>query len=142
MNTENFSTFELLYKKFRYPFPILKNPYAEQLQEISENQWIDREYLWLYESNPNICKILKKTNTAHIAVQWFSTASAECFGLICRLILCTFYNDDIYEESKREDIAFVHNQSIGMLNGKMTAAEAEKQLLILPSVDSSCFNYY
>lgn len=45
MNNENFSTLELLYKQFKYPFPTLKNPNAEQLQKITEDQWIDGEYL-------------------------------------------------------------------------------------------------
>ena len=96
---EKFNMLELLHK-FRYPFPTLKNPYAEQLQEITENQWIDGEYLWLYENNPNVRKKYKKTKTAHIAAQWFPTASAERFRPICRLMLWTLYNDDLYEESE------------------------------------------
>ncbi|MCQ9633864.1 hypothetical protein MP477_02705, partial [Chryseobacterium sp. WG23] len=61
MNNENFSTLELLRNQFRYPFPTLKNPNAEQLQEITEKQWIDGEYLWLYEQNPDLRKKYKKT---------------------------------------------------------------------------------
>lgn len=29
----------------KYPFPMLKNPYADLLQEITDNQWIDGKYL-------------------------------------------------------------------------------------------------
>ncbi|ROI00472.1 terpene synthase family protein [Chryseobacterium daecheongense] len=125
MNTENFSTLELLYKQFRYPFPTLKNPYAEQLQEITENQWIDGEYLWLYEKNPEIRKKYKKTKTAHIAAQWFPTASFERFKPICRLMLWTLYNDDLYEESDPDDIQYIHNQSIAILNGELGVSESE-----------------
>jgi len=87
MNNENFSTLELLYKQFKYPFPTLKTPHAEQLQEIIENQWIDGEYPWLYGQNPDLRKKYKKTKTAHIAVQWFPTASIERFKPICRLMM-------------------------------------------------------
>lgn len=125
MNTENFSTLELLYKQFRYPFPTLKNPYAEQLQEITENQWIDGEYLWLYEKNPEIRKKYKKTKTAHIAAQWFPTATFERFKPICRLMLWTLYNDDLYEESDPDDIQYIHNQSIAVLNGELGVSESE-----------------
>lgn len=49
MKNENFNTLELLHKQFRYPFSTLENPNAEQLQEITESQRTDGEYLWLYE---------------------------------------------------------------------------------------------
>ncbi|MDR6919837.1 MULTISPECIES: hypothetical protein [Chryseobacterium] len=81
------------------PFPTLKNPNAELLQDITENQWIDGEYLWLYEQNHDLRKKYKKTKTAHIAAQWFPTASPDRFKPICRLMLWTLYNDDLYEES-------------------------------------------
>lgn len=118
------NTLSLLNNHFKYPFPTLKNPNADLLQEITENEWIDEEYLWLYENNSNLRKKYKKTKTAHIAAQWFPTASVERFRPICRLMLWTLYNDDIYEESEPEDIAYVRNQSIAILNGKMTPAEA------------------
>ncbi|MDQ0595052.1 hypothetical protein QFZ37_003421 [Chryseobacterium ginsenosidimutans] len=125
MNNENFSTLELLYKQFRYPFPTLKNPHAEQLQEITESQWIDGEYLWLYEQSPDIRKKYKKTKTAHIAAQWFPTSSIERFKPICRLMLWTLYNDDLYEESEPGDIEHVHAQSIAILSGEINAAESK-----------------
>jgi hypothetical protein len=124
MNHENFDPLELLNSQFRYPFPTLKNPHADQLQEITENQWIDGEYLWLYEQNPDLRKKYKKTKTAHIAAQWFPTASMERFRPICRLMLWTLYNDDLYEESEPEDIEFVHARSIAVLNGEITVAES------------------
>lgn len=124
MNHDNFDPLELLNSQFRYPFPTLKNPHADQLQEITENQWIDGEYLWLYEQNPDLRKKYKKTKTAHIAAQWFPTASMERFRPICRLMLWTLYNDDLYEESEPEDIEFVHARSIAVLNGEITAAES------------------
>ena len=124
MHNENFNTLELLHKQFRYPFPTLKNPNAEQLQEITENQWIDGDYLWLYEQNPNLRKKYKKTKTAHIAAQWFPTAPPERFKPICRLMLWTLYNDDLYEESKPEDIEHVHIQSVAILNGEISAEDS------------------
>ncbi|MFP8892221.1 MULTISPECIES: terpene synthase family protein [Chryseobacterium] len=124
MSNENFNTLELLHRKFRYPFPTLKNPYADQLQEITEHQWIDGEYLWLYEKNPDVRRKYKKTKTAHIAAQWFPTASAERFKPICRLMLWTLYNDDLYEESEPDDIDYVHLQSIAILNGELSAAQS------------------
>ncbi|GEN74057.1 terpene synthase family protein [Chryseobacterium lathyri] len=124
MNTENFSTLELLRRQFKYPFPTLKNPYAEQLQDITESQWIDGEYLWLYQQNPDLRKKYKKTKTAHIAAQWFPTASFERFKPICRLMLWTLYNDDLYEESEPEAIGHVHIQSVAILNGKISAEES------------------
>ncbi|WP_449398432.1 hypothetical protein [Chryseobacterium wanjuense] len=124
MNHEIFDPLELLNSQFRYPFPTLKNPHADQLQEITENQWIDGEYLWLYEKNPDLRKKYKKTKTAHIAAQWFPTASMERFRPICRLMLWTLYNDDLYEESEPDDIEFVHARSIAVLNGEITAVES------------------
>lgn len=51
MSNENSNTIELLHRKFKCLFPKLKNPYAYQLQEITELQWIDTECLWLYEKD-------------------------------------------------------------------------------------------
>jgi len=110
--------------QFHYPFPMLKNPYAVALQEITDHQWIDGEYLWLYEQNADLRKKYKKTKTAHIAAQWFPTASPERFKPICRLMLWTLYNDDLYEESDVEDIGHVHAQSVAILNGEITAADS------------------
>jgi len=124
MNNENFNTLEFLHRGFKYPFPTLKNPHAEVLQEITETQWIDGEYLWLYENNPDLRKKYKKTKTAHIAAQWFPTASVDRFKPICRLMLWTLYNDDLYEESEPDKIQLVHNQSIAILNGDATAEKA------------------
>jgi len=118
------NTLELLNKQFNYPFPTLKNPHADQLQEITENQWIDGEYLWLYEQNPDLRKKYKKTKTAHIAAQWFPTASLERFKPICRLMLWTLYNDDLYEESASGDIRKIHTQSVAVLNGDISAEES------------------
>ncbi|WPO92823.1 terpene synthase family protein [Chryseobacterium sp. YR459] len=124
MSNENFNPLELLRTKFRYPFPTLKNPHADQLQEITENQWIDGEYMWLYQNNPDLRKKYKKTKTAHIAAQWFPTASAERFRPICRLMLWTLYNDDLYEESSPDDIDDVHAQSIAILNGEISVGQS------------------
>ncbi|MDQ0782471.1 hypothetical protein [Chryseobacterium sp. W4I1] len=118
------NTLELLNKQFNYPFPTLKNPHADQLQEITENQWIDGEYLWLYQQNPELRKKYKKTKTAHIAAQWFPTASLERFKPICRLMLWTLYNDDLYEESASGDIKKIHTQSVAVLNGDISAEES------------------
>lgn len=118
------NTLELLNNQFKYPFPTLKNPNADQLQEITENLWIDGEYLWLYENNPDLRKKYKKTKTAHIAAQWFPTAPVERFKPICRLMLWTLYNDDLYEESEPQDIEYVRSQSIAILNGEISAAES------------------
>jgi hypothetical protein len=115
---------KILNKQFNYPFPTLKNPHADQLQEITENQWIDGEYLWLYEQNPDLRKKYKKTKTAHIAAQWFPTASLERFRPICRLMLWTLYNDDLYEESVSGDIKKIHTQSVAVLNGEISAEES------------------
>lgn len=109
---------------FHYPFPTLKNPFAAALQEITDNQWIDGEYLSLYKDNPGTRHKYKKTKTAHIASQWFPTASAERLKPLCRLMLWTLYNDDLYEESTPEKIGFVHQRSVAILNGEMDAAEA------------------
>lgn len=124
MKPENFNILELLRKEFRYPFPTLKNPNADQLQAITDQQWIDGEYLWLYEKNPDIRKKYKKTKTAHIASQWFPTAPSERLKPICRLMLWTLYNDDLYEESSSDEIDFIHQQSVAILLGKKKASES------------------
>ena len=124
MSNENFNPLELLRNKFRYPFPTLKNPHADELQQITENHWIDGEYLWLYKNNPQIRKKYKKTLTAHIAAQWFPTAPIERFKPICRLMLWTLYNDDLYEEEEPENIEYVHTQSIAILNGEISARQS------------------
>lgn len=118
------NTLELLNNQFKYPFPTLKNPNAELLQEITENQWIDGEYLWLYEQNPDLRKKYKKTKTAHIAAQWFPTASPDRFRPICRLMLWTLYNDDLYEESESENIDHVRIQSIAVLKGEISGEDS------------------
>lgn len=125
MSNENFNPLELLQNKFRYPFPTLKNPYADQLQEITEKEWIDGEYLGLYENNPEVRKKYKKTKTAHIAAQWFPTASIERFKPICRLMLWTLYNDDLYEESDSAAIDHVHKQSIAILKGEISVEQSD-----------------
>ncbi|GEM_PF-5787897 len=72
--------------RFQYPFPMLKNPYAEQLQDITDNQWIDDEYLCLYKDDPFTRYKYKKTKTAHIASQWFLRQVLNGFGLF--VVLC------------------------------------------------------
>ncbi|WP_257667928.1 terpene synthase family protein [Parapedobacter tibetensis] len=111
--------------QFHYPFPMLKNPYAVALQEITDNQWIDGEYRWLYQDAPDTRKKYKKTKTAHIASQWFPTASPERLKPLCRLMLWTLYNDDLYEEGTPEGIGYVHTRSVAVLTGEMSAVEAE-----------------
>src|SRR5882762_1420923 len=107
--------------KFHYPFPMLKNPSADALQEITDHQWIDGEYLWIYEHNPELRKKYKKTKTAHIASHWFPTATFDRLKPICRLMLWTLYNDDLYEESTPEEIGYVHTRSVAVLIGEMDA---------------------
>lgn len=119
MSNKNFNALEFLHEKFKYPFPILKNPLANQLQEITDHQWIDGEYLSLYKDNPELRKKYKKTKTAHIAAHFFPTASEERFRPICRLMLWAFLNDDLYEESEPNNIEYVRNQSIAILNGEI-----------------------
>lgn len=116
---------------FRYPFPMLKNPYAELLQEITDRQWIDGEYLWLYEDNPDIRHKYKKTKTAHIASQWFPTASLERLKPVCRFMLWTLFNDDMYEESSPAEVNRVHKQSLSILKGSISPKEAEIPLAFL-----------
>ncbi|MDR6460509.1 hypothetical protein J2786_003643 [Chryseobacterium vietnamense] len=118
------NTLELLKTQFKYPFPTLKNPNADLLQEITENQWIDGEYLWLYEHNHNLRRKYKMTKTAHIASHWFPTSSPERLRPICRLMLWTLYNDDLYEESESENIEYVHKQSIAVLKGKISGDDS------------------
>lgn len=115
MNTE-------MLARFRYPFPMLKNPFAEALQEITDREWIDKEYLWLYKDDPDTRQKYKKTKTAHIASQWFPTASRERLQPICRLMLWTLLNDDKYEEGTPEEIRFIHQQTVAVLKGSITAA--------------------
>lgn len=110
--------------QFHYPFPMLKNPSADALQEITDNQWIDGEYLWLYADDPDTRQKYKKTKTAHIASQWFPTASAEQMKPICRFMLWTLYNDDKYEEGTPEEVRIVHERSIAVLRGDLTAEES------------------
>lgn len=111
--------------QFRYPFPMLKNPYAAALQEITDHQWIDGEYRWLYQDAPATREKYKKTKTAHIASQWFPTASAERLKPLCRLMLWTLYNDDLYEEGTPEEIREVHRRSVAVLNGEVSGIDAE-----------------
>lgn len=110
--------------QFHYPFPMLKNPSADVLQEITDNQWIDGEYLWLYVDDPDTRQKYKKTKTAHIASQWFPTASPEQLKPICRFMLWTLYNDDKYEEGTPEEVRVVHERSIAVLRGDLTAEES------------------
>lgn len=113
-----------LLSQFHYPFPMLKNPLAEELQEITDHQWIDGEYLALYEDNPQVRQKYKKTKTAHIASQWFPTARLEKLRPVCRLMLWTLYNDDMYEESNLQEVFFVHQQTLSILRGETIAEEA------------------
>ncbi|WP_342329028.1 hypothetical protein [Pedobacter sp. FW305-3-2-15-E-R2A2] len=114
-----------LLSQFHYPFPMLKNPSAEALQELTDHQWIDGEYLWLYEDDPDTRYKYKKTKTAHIAAQWFPTASPERLKPICRFMLWTLYNDDKYEEGTPEEIRMVHKQSLAVLEGVLSVEDAQ-----------------
>lgn len=114
-----------LLSQFHYPFPMLKNPSAEALQELTDHQWIDGEYLWLYKDDPDTRYKYKKTKTAHIASQWFPTASPERLKPICRFMLWTLYNDDKYEEGTPEEIRMVHEQSIAVLKGILSVEDAQ-----------------
>ncbi|MGS2764729.1 terpene synthase family protein [Sinomicrobium sp. M5D2P9] len=111
---------EILQTEFRYPFPYFKNPYADTLQHITENEWIDGTYLYLYQENEAIRKKYKKTRTAHIASHWFPTASRERLLPVCRLMLWTLYNDDMYEEITPEELPFIRDRSLAVLKGEMT----------------------
>lgn len=117
--------------RFQYPFPMLKNPYAEQLQDITDNQWIDDEYLCLYKDDPFTRYKYKKTKTAHIASQWFPTASIERLRPVCRFMLWTLYNDDICEEATPLEVKHVHGQSIAILNGDLIVEKADIPLASL-----------
>ncbi|MBO9732995.1 MAG: hypothetical protein J7623_30415 [Chitinophaga sp.] len=110
--------------RFHYPFPTLKNPFAEALQELTENEWIDKEYCWLYQNDEATRLKYKRTQTAHIASQWFPTASYERLQPVCRLMLWTLYNDDIYEEASPEEIRLVHKHTIAILKGEISAEES------------------
>ncbi len=44
------------------------------------------------------------TKTAHIASQWFPTASAERLKPVCRFMLWTLYNDDRCEECNLQEL--------------------------------------
>lgn len=114
-----------LLSQFHYPFPMLKNSLAEELQEITDRQWIDGEYLVLYKDNPQVRQKYKRTKTAHIASQWFPTARLEKLRPVCRLMLWTLYNDDMYEESNLQKVLFVHQQTLAILRGEAIAGEAK-----------------
>ncbi|NLR82933.1 terpene synthase family protein [Chitinophaga eiseniae] len=109
--------------QFHYPFPMLKNTFAGAMQEITEQHWIDGEYLALYNNDPLTRKKYKMTKTAHIASQWFPTASAERLKPVCRLMLWTLYNDDRCEECNLHELHLVRDQSLEILKG--TAARDE-----------------
>lgn len=115
---------EILQTKFRYPFPYFKNPYAETLQFITDNEWIDGTYFYLYEDNEAIREKYKKTRTAQIASHWFPTASHERLRAVCLLMLWTLYNDDMYEEITPEELHPVRNCSLAVLNGEMTGEDS------------------
>lgn len=113
-----------LLSMFHYPFPMLKNPFAQDLQTITDQQWIEGEYLFLYKDDPKTRQKYKMTKTAHIASQWFPTASFERLKPVGRLMLWTLYNDDRYEECTQEETRFVQNKSLAILKGAITAEEA------------------
>lgn len=130
MNRENFNISKFLHENFNYPFPVLKNPHADQLQKMTDHEWIDGKYFWIYEDNPDLRKKYQKTKTSHIAAYFFPTASPERFTPICRLMLWAFYNDDLYEESESDDIEYVKTHTAGILNGTI-----EESLSIIPLRD-------
>ncbi|MGS2762233.1 terpene synthase family protein [Sinomicrobium sp. M5D2P9] len=111
---------KILQNEFRYPFPCFKNPYVDTLQHITDNEWIDGAYLYLYQENEAVRKKYKNTRTAHIASHWFPTAGHERLLPVCRLMLWTLYNDDMYEEITPEELPFIRDRSLAVLNGEMT----------------------
>lgn len=121
MNTEITS----ILSQFHYPFPMLKNPFAGVMQEMTEQHWIDNEYLGLYQNDPLTRKKYKMTKTAHIASQWFPTASAERLKPVCRLMLWTLYNDDRCEECNLPELYHIRDQSLGILKGAATANDTD-----------------
>ncbi|MET3877307.1 hypothetical protein [Chitinophaga sp. OAE865] len=111
--------------RFHYPFPMLKNPFANAMQEITEKHWIDGEYLGLYQNDPSTRKKYKMTKTAHIASQWFPTASTERLKPVCRLMLWTLYNDDRCEEFNLQELYRVRDQSLEILKGTRARNDVE-----------------
>lgn len=110
--------------RFHYPFPMLKNPFAKVMQEITEQHWIDGEYLGLYQNDPSTRKKYKMTKTAHIASQWFPTASAERLKPVCRFMLWTLYNDDRCEECDLQELYHVRDQTLEILKGTRSSHDA------------------
>ncbi|AXY73037.1 terpene synthase [Paraflavitalea soli] len=127
MNPSSITSRQVL-SMFRYPFPVFKNPFAEAIQEITDNEWIDGEYLFIYKDDPGVREKYKKTKTAHIASQWFPTASFERLKPICRFMLWTLINDDMYEEVTPEELLVVHERSLAILRGNMNAAASQLPL--------------
>ncbi|RNL93383.1 terpene synthase [Sinomicrobium pectinilyticum] len=115
---------EILQTGFRYPFPCFKNPYADALQYITDTEWIDGTYLYLYEDRETVRKKYKKTRTAHIASHWFPTASHERFRPVCLLMLWTLYNDDMYEEITPAELPDIRDRSLAVLRGETEGATA------------------
>lgn len=110
--------------RFQYPFPMLKNSHAEYMQYVTDTQWIDGEFLWIYENDPVTREQYKKTKTAHMVSQWFPTVNLERLRALCRFMLWTLYNDDMCEEITPAEIKVIQERSIAVLKGELTSAEA------------------
>ncbi|WP_257666986.1 terpene synthase family protein [Parapedobacter tibetensis] len=119
------NTHELLRTRFIYPFPTLCNPYAEEFQQITDNDWIDGESLWIFENDHKTRETFKRVRTAYMTAWWYPTASYERVKPLCRLLLWTLYNDDIYEYSTPEEFKVVKERSLAVLRGEISGEDSK-----------------
>ncbi|WP_267403110.1 MULTISPECIES: terpene synthase family protein [unclassified Chryseobacterium] len=114
----------ILKERFNYPFSDLISPFGQQLQEITNREWIDGELKDLLPFSTR--EKYKRTNTGIMSARWWATTeSFERMIPLSRFMLWAMYNDDMYEMSTPEEVQRAQKLSIAVLKGKISPAEAD-----------------
>ncbi|MGN7863123.1 terpene synthase family protein [Chryseobacterium sp. 22458] len=113
----------ILRERFNYPFPDLISPFANRLQEITDNQWIDGELRDLIPASTR--EKYKRTKTGFMFARWWpKTQSFERFLPLGRFMLWSMYNDDMYEMATPAEVRNAQRLSIAILKGETGPEES------------------
>ncbi|WP_030688667.1 terpene synthase family protein [Streptomyces sp. NRRL B-1347] len=112
--------------RLRYPFPAMLNPLAEAMQRHTDQVLIDGELAGVV--NRQIAEEYKATKTAYMTGYWYPTATREQMEPLCRFMLWSMYNDDLYEGAPAETLTHAREASLAILRGECDAQDSELPL--------------
>jgi len=114
----------ILKERFTYPFPDLISSFAEALQDITNNQWIDGELKDLIPLSTK--EKYKRTRTGYMSARWWpKTPSLDRLIPLARFMLWSMYNDDMYEIATLEEVRNAQKKSIAILKGHIAPEDSQ-----------------